>query len=132
MSLVLTWLDKLFGASEAWESAKAEKNTLDATPFVLAEYDEPTEQKTAQYRVSVIAERTPVNSAYGAWVLTRSLGNASGTVSYIGATNVVGGDNGSGLDADLLYNPTTKKLEVVVTGAAATTIKWRCARLESA
>lgn len=130
MALVLTWLDKLFGATDAWASPKAEKNTLDATPLVLAEYPEPTEQKTEMYRVLVHAEKTPINDAYGSWLLTRSMANVSGTCSWVYALETVGG-TAFGLDASLVYNITTKKIEVTVTGLAATTIKWRCARLES-
>lgn len=131
MALVLSWLDKLFGAIDAWASPKAEKNTLDATPLVLAEYPEPTEQKTEMYRVLVHAEKTPINDESGSWLLTRAAANTSGTFSWVFPADVVGGSASGLLFASLDYNATTKKVEVTVTGVAATTIKWRCARLES-
>lgn len=129
---LLTWLDKLFGASNAWASPTAELVTQDQTAHVLAEYDEPASQKTTCYRVSITAEETPVNNAAGSWVLTRSWRNASGVVSAIGATETTGGDNAAGFVVALERNATTKKIEVRVTGLDTHFIHWRCARLETA
>lgn len=132
MALVLTWLDRFFGAADSWVSAKSDVTTTDATVTVLAEYAEPASQKTEGYRVAVSCEETPVNNDAAALVLTRSFRNASGVVSAIHATIVDGGATVSPPSAAIEYNATTKKVEVRVTGIAARNFRWRAARIETA
>lgn len=104
---------------------------MDATPLVLAEYDPPTEQKTEIYRVAIVAEETPVNDERGAWILFRAYADASGTVTPVFATVSQGGGT-AGLAVAIERNATTGKIEVQVTGLAATIIMWRVERLEGA
>lgn len=127
----LSWLDKFFGASDAWASPKAEILTTDATVTVLASYDEPSEQKTVAYRVAVLCEETPVNNDAASLVLLRSFKNASGVVAAIHPTIVDGGATVAPPSADLVHNGATKKVELRVTGIAARNFKWRALRLES-
>ena len=127
----LSWLDKYFGASDAWASPKAEILTTDATVTVLASYDEPSEQWTSTYRVLVLCEETPVNNDAVAVELFRSYRNASGVVSAIHPTISTGGATVSPPSADLVHNAATKKVELRVTGIAARNFKWRALRLES-
>lgn len=130
MADVVSWLGKIL-ARNAWESSKSEARSLDATPIVIATFEPPAEQKTEGYRVSIVAEETPVNDTRGAWVLFRAYANASGTVSSVFATITDGGGT-AGLAVAIERNATTGKIEVLATGAAATIIMWRCARLEAA
>lgn len=132
MTLVLTWLDKFFGAADSWVSAKADVTTTDATVTVLASYDEPASQKTTAYRVAVSCEETPVNNDALAVVVTRSYKNASGVIAAIHATVTEGGATVAPPSVAIEYNGTTKKVEVLVTGIAARNFRWRAARLETA
>ena len=132
MALVLTWLDKFFGAADSWVAAKSDVTTTDATVTVLAEYAEPASQKTEAYRVSVLCEETPVNNDAMAYVLTRAFKNASGTVTAIHPTIIDGGTTASPPSADLVYDGATKTVQLQVTGIAARNFKWRAARIEAA
>ena len=132
MATVLTWLDKFFGAADAWVSTKSEITTTDATVTVLASYAEPSSQKTEAYRVSVLCEETPVNNDAMAYVLTRAFKNASGTVTAIHPTIIDGGTTASPPSADLVYDGATKTVQLQVTGIAARNFKWRAARIEAA
>lgn len=125
------WLEDILLGVKGWVSPAAELVTNDGAAHVLASYAEPASQKTASYRVHVVADETPVNNDAAGFLLFLTVKNVGGVFSEVHATISDGAGTG-GLVASIAHNNTTHAVEVSVTGIADRFFKWRCVRLETA
>lgn len=99
--------------------------TTDATPVVAAEFDATQYPLEAFFfEVKVVAVYADGSKGGTYWRQAAFRSSANGTLTQIGSTRSVVTDNEDTAGMDVSVAPSTTKVQVTVTGVAATTINW--------
>lgn len=99
--------------------------TTDATPVVAAEFD-ATQYKLQAFffEVKVVAVYSDGSLGATYWRQAAFRSSSTGAVTQIGSTRTVVTDNEDTAGMDISVAASGNKVQVTVTGVAATTINW--------